>query len=112
MLEWLTPNKTVSDAPAATAAVEDAPAPSVRVPQHAKRDALMSVAVGGDKYKTMIDAKRLARKNVSIGTTAIKGKEKGKMPASPLAMDSGAFNCALAFLQNQKIDSRYRHHVS
>lgn len=89
MLAWLTPKKTVSDAPAATAAVEDAPAPVVRAPLHAKRDALMSVAVGGDMYKTMIHAKRLARKNLSIGTTAIKGKGKGKMPASPLAFDSG-----------------------
>lgn len=88
MFRWLkSKNVTTTQTNSPANELEDLPAPTIRKPQHAARDARMSVPVAEREYQAILDARKRDRGNLSLGTSTMKGKGKGK---APMAYDSGA----------------------
>lgn len=91
MFNWLRGIKTASSAQGAQN--EDSPLPQIRKPQHAYRDARMSIPVAEREFYETMHARR---KRSSGASSVLNGKGKGR---SPLAYDSGEKLSSL-FAQN------------
>lgn len=86
MFDWLRGKKS---APSSSAAAQDEAAspPAIRKPQHAYRDARMSIPIAEREFYETIQARKRASVAQSLGTTSLmNGKGKAR---SPLAYDSG-----------------------
>jgi len=82
VFSWFRGNKTTSSAKAAQQH-DEIPPPQIRRPQHAYRDARMSIPIAEREFYETIQARKLS----SLTSSALNG-DKGKA-RSPLAYDSG-----------------------